>query len=168
MSLIEGIEGEDPGSDEVDPPKLEAPLGSLLGKHKRGFARDLANNILAGMSATAAKSDAAGKNFPVVTQRARLKKANALLEKFPAVNKVLQDMFAQAGLPMERLTALQVELVEHPDPDVKQRALNKVWDLTVPRPTQKLQVQSLGVVEMITRQGNAPKIATRIVDGEES
>jgi hypothetical protein len=166
--LVEGIEGLDPvGDDENDPPKLEVPFRNTLGKNKRGFVRDLANNIMAGMSETKAKSDAAGKNFPVVTQKARLKKANSLLEKFPAINKALQVMFEDAGFSMADAANKQVALIQHEDPRVAQAGLNTYFNLTVPKPTQKLQVQSMGVVEMITRNGNTPKMTTRIVDQEE-
>jgi hypothetical protein len=168
--LIEGIEGQDPGSDdENDAPKLykRDPAADPLGAKQKGFVRSLARNLMLGMEPDAAKLDAVGKNFPVTTARARIKKANALLEKTPAINRALQEIFAEAGFTMADAANKQVELINHEDPFVAQAGLKTYFGLTVPKPTQKLQVQSLGVVEMITRTGNAPKIATRIVDQED-
>jgi len=172
MSLIQGIEGQAPDPED-DPQSLEELEPLWHGKHKVGFVKTVAANVLAGMSPDAAKLDAI-ERFPkaydgqpsVKTVKGKLARANKLLEKTPALNRALQKIFEDAGLSVHRAVTKQVELIDHENPEVAQRGLNTYFNLAIPKPTQRHQVQSLGIVQMISGNG-PPEMDTRTLDGDD-
>ena len=164
-----GLDGEMPADDEpVDLQDIShIPHAPVKGYARaRNFIKDLVTDVKAGVSVEAAKIDAVGKNYPLKTVNGKLRKANKLLEKTPWINRALQEVFADAGLTLPDAASKQVELIQNENPDIAQRGLNQYFKLTIPAPTQRHQVQSMGVVEMITRT-DSPVSEARVLDAED-
>jgi hypothetical protein len=165
---MDSLNGEQANSENDHSEEL-TPLARIVHrKRQRKFVEVFAQKCKDGVPLEDAKIEAVRESYvakQVVNKRSSaLHKANELLTKKPWINVALDLLFSAQGLTPERAAKKQVKLVDSDDEKVSQSALNTYWDLTIPKPTARIQVQSLGVLEMITRNSNQ-KIVTRTLDG---
>lgn len=100
-------------------------------------------------------------------EKMALRKANTLLQKKPWINQALELLFEAAGVTANQAAIEQVSLIKHENPQVKQRALDRYWELTVPKGTQKVDIRSVSLMGVFDSKEPAP-IDVRKLDEDDA
>jgi hypothetical protein len=153
------------GAAQAIPPVQPIELEQVVHRRKqRAFVETFAAKIADGVPLEDAKVESIQENFQANTKpfskAAALRKANTLLEKKPWINLGLEMLFRSKGISPELVAGQHGDLIQTPDAvseeqaraaQIRQKAIDSYWNLTIPKATQKVEIRSMSVLEVLQR-----------------